>query len=326
MFSPIPLTRRAMLGTAIGTASSGIASTMVGNLEAAALPSVTTKSLPISPRLQWEELNGYCGECSIQQAALYFGTYVSQYVCRGIINPNQKSQLLVAVNDQPVLTALKLTSAAFNYNQAAKPQFPGYFAWIKQHLALQHPVMIVAYVKGLSDPDYDHIMLATGFTSSNSTTYIATDRLFFNDGFDPSTTMRVASTLSDTRRMRVNGSRHEFCVPTNICYGCAITGIHDNSGVALPVQLKLSNWSEPNIMAGAAPAMLAGTVSVKGLTTGRSYTLYRYNNYVNVPTSNYMRSNYTSAVNFVATSPTATFPATVISNGVAVFRCLPAGK
>ena len=89
----------------LGTAVSAVYGTY-DNLAAAAAPlSVTTTSLPIPPRLQWDELDGYCGECSIQQAALYFGTYVSQYVCRAIINPNQKSQLLVAVNDQTVLTA-----------------------------------------------------------------------------------------------------------------------------------------------------------------------------------------------------------------------------
>lgn len=310
----------------LGTAVSAVYGTY-DNLAAAAAPlSVTTTSLPIPPRLQWDELDGYCGECSIQQAALYFGTYVSQYVCRAIINPNQKSQLLVAVNDQTVLTALRLTSAKFNYNQAANPQFAGYFGWVKQHLALKRPVLIVSYVKGLSDPDYDHIMLATGFTSSNSTTYVGTDRLYFNDCYSPSANMRVASTLSDVRRMRVNGAKYEFCIPTNICYGTAITGIADTSGAALPVQLKLASWSEPDIMAGAAPATLNATVSVTGLIAGRSYSLYRYNNHLNVPTTNYIRSNYTSVVNFVATNPTATFPASMISNGVAVFRCLPAGK
>ncbi len=322
MFPFILPSRRTMLGTAV----SAVYGTY-DNLAAAAAPlSVTTTSLPIPPRLQWDELDGYCGECSIQQAALYFGTYVSQYVCRAIINPNQKSQLLVAVNDQTVLTALRLTSAKFNYNQAANPQFAGYFGWVKQHLALKRPVLIVSYVKGLSDPDYDHIMLATGFTSSNSTTYVGTDRLYFNDCYSPSANMRVASTLSDVRRMRVNGAKYEFCIPTNICYGTAITGIADTSGAALPVQLKLASWSEPDIMAGAAPATLNATVSVTGLIAGRSYSLYRYNNHLNVPTTNYIRSNYTSVVNFVATNPTATFPASMISNGVAVFRCLPAGK
>lgn len=326
MFPFIRSSRRTVLGAAISAACGASGAFSTNLIAAVAPPSVTTTSLPIPPRLQWDELDGYCGECSLQQAALYFGTYVSQFACRGIINPNQKRQLLVGVNDQTVLTALRLKSDEFNYNQASSQQFAGYFGWLKQHLKLNHPAMIVAYVKGLSDPDYDHIMLATGFTSSNSTTYVATDRLYFNDCFTPTANMRVASTLADTRKMRVNGARYEFCIPTNICYGCAITGINDTSGAAVPVQIQLASWSEPDVMAGAAPAMLSGTVSVSGLTTGSSYSLYRYNNHLNVPTTNYVRSNYTSVVNFIASNPTATFPVTMISNGVAVFRCLPAGK
>lgn len=312
-----------MLGTAIGAAC-GASGTFSGNLTAATAP-VTTTSLPIPPRLQWDELDGYCGECSIQQAALYFGTYVSQYACRAIINPNQKSQLLVGVNDQAVLSALRLKCVEFNFNQASNQQFAGYFGWVKQHLRLNRPVMITAYVKGLGDPDYDHIMLATGFISSNSASYLPTDRLFFNDCFNPVRNTRIASTLPDTRRMRVNGARYEYCIPANVCYGCAITGILDTSGAALPVRIQLADWSEPDVMAGEAPTMLAGTVSVSGLTPGNSYSLYRYNSHQNVPTTDYARSNHSSVVNFVANSRTATFPVTLVSNGVAVFRCLPAG-
>jgi hypothetical protein len=323
MFPFVRPSRRAMLGAAI-SAACGAPDVVSGKLMAATAP-VTTKNLPIPPRLQWDELGGYCGECSIQQAALYFGTYVSQYASRAIINPNQKSQLLVGMNDQAVLSALRLKSAEFNFNQASNQQFAGYFGWVKQHLKLNRPVMITAYVKGLNDPDYDHIMLATGFTSSNSTSYLPTDRLFFNDCFNPTRTTRIASTLPDNRRMRVNGARYEFCIPANVCYGCAITGIQDTSGAALPVRIQLADWSEPDVMAGEAPIMLAGTVSVSGLTAGDSYSLYRYNSHQNVPTANYARSNHTSAVNFVANTPTVTFPVTLSSNGVAVFRCLPAG-
>jgi len=282
--------------------------------------------LPIPSRLQWEELDGYCGECSIQQAALYFGTYVSQYACRGIINTNQLSQLLVAVNAQKVLTALRLTSTEFDYNRTASPQFLPWFGWVKQHLYLKHPVMIVAYVRGLSDPDYDHIMLATGFTSTDSTTYRATDLLCFNDCFDPLVKTRVASTLNDNRKMRVNGAKYPFCIPTTTCYGCAITGIQDTSLAALPVQVILNTWSEPDIIAGAKPATLNATVSISGLTIGKSYSLYRYNDYRTVPTTNYTKSVYSSVVQFVANSTAATYPVLIPSNSVAVFRCLPAGK
>jgi len=315
------LSRRQMFGVATGAAL-GLQHALPTMAQAATLVS----QLPIPSRLQWEELDGYCGECSIQQAALYFGTYVSQYACRGIINTNQLSQLLVAVNAQKVLTALRLTSTEFDYNRTASPQFLPWFGWVKQHLYLKHPVMIVAYVRGLSDPDYDHIMLATGFTSTDSTTYRATDLLCFNDCFDPLVKTRVASTLNDNRKMRVNGAKYPFCIPTTTCYGCAITGIQDTSLAALPVQVILNTWSEPDIIAGAKPATLNATVSISGLTIGKSYSLYRYNDYRTVPTTNYTKSVYSSVVQFVANSTAATYPVLIPSNSVAVFRCLPAGK
>ena len=298
----------------------------IPNALKAATPTATTVRLPIPPRLQWDDLDGYCGECCIQQAALGYGTYVSQYVCRGIININQQSQILVAVNDQTVLTVLKLTSLAWDYNKAPKPQFQSHFGWLKQQLNLMRPVLITTYVQGMSDTDYDHIMLATGFTSTDATTYRAADQLYFNDNYSLTPLVRTASTLSDTRRMRGNGATNEYCIPTNVCYGTAITGIFDDSKLALPVQVLLTTPSEPNVIAKAAPVMLNATVSISGLTVGKSYSLFRYNDYRTVPTMNYTSSKYSAVVNFVATKTTATIPATIMSNTMATFRCLPLGK
>ncbi|RLT05749.1 MAG: hypothetical protein DWI22_13285 [Planctomycetota bacterium] len=131
----------------------------------------------------------------------------------------------VAVNAQKVLTTLRLGSAEFNDNQTT-PQFSGsYFGWIKQHSQAGHLVMIVAYAQGANDSDYDHLMLATGFTSTDSTTYQPSDHLYFNDNYSSTPVDRMASTLADARGMHGNGAHYEFCLPLNIDYGCAITGI-----------------------------------------------------------------------------------------------------
>ena len=312
--------RRNFLGTSAATAL-GIASTRQTTAQ-----TTSTIRMPIAPRRQWDQKNGYCGECCVQQAALFFGTYVSQYVCRAIINSNQLSQLLVAVNAQKVLSALKLTSTEFNYNGYASPQFPTYFGWVKQHLKALHPVLITAFVKGLSDPDYDHIMLATGVTSSNFTTYNSTDQLYFNDCFSSQVSIRTASTLNDIRSMLVNGTKYSFCIPTKICYGCAVLGIQDTSGKALPVSITLGTWTEPNVIAGVAPSSLSASVSVSGLTPGKAYSLFRYNDYRTVPTSNYTGSRYSTVKNFVASSSSASFSESIISNGAAIFRCVPTGS
>ncbi len=41
--------------------------------------------LPIGPRFQWEENNGYCGETSLISAGLYYGQYGSQYDARAYV-------------------------------------------------------------------------------------------------------------------------------------------------------------------------------------------------------------------------------------------------
>jgi len=315
--------RRQILGLASGMALGFNA--LHSNKANAARPSLKSVQLEIPPRLQWDDIDGYCGECSIQQAGLYFGTYVSQFVCRGIINPNQNSQLLVGVNEKTVLTALRLNSSSFDFTRARTPQFPAYYAWLKQNLNQFYPVLITAFVNGLSDPDYDHIMLATGFQSIDATTYHPEDLFYFNDCYSPSVCIRTASTLSDTRKMKTNGSKFEFCIPNNVCYGTAITGIMDASKQALPVHITMEKWSEPDIISGFSPITLNGVVTVYGLTPGKSYSLYRYNDYRIVPTNNYSKSTKSSVVNFVAKSSTTTFKAAFPSNGIAVYRCLPSG-
>ena len=42
----------------------------------------TTVRLPIPPRLQWEELDGYCGECAIPLLAILCVPFSPQFVAR----------------------------------------------------------------------------------------------------------------------------------------------------------------------------------------------------------------------------------------------------
>lgn len=320
-----PNTRRDFFRTAFATTlAAGIS--LECPLEAALRAPVQVDiRLPIPPRIQWEELSGYCGECSIQQSALYYGTYISEYACRSIINPNQKSQYLVGVHEAKVLSALRLTYSMFDHSKVTKPEYQGYFLWIKQQLNMKRPVMIVCFVSDLDDPQYDHIMLATGFTSIDVTAYHASDKLYFNDNFSKTVIGRSASMLNDNRKMLANGRLFDFCIPTDMDYGCAITGIQDSSGATLPVRMELNRNDEPNLIQKKSPVNLSAVLTVSGLQIGNKYALFRYNDYAKVPLKNYSKSTYSSVVNFVAKKTTETFSQTILSNGVAIFRCLPAG-
>ncbi len=328
MSYPGSIGRRTLLGAAAAAVAAAAIEANAGATPpgaGAGAGAARSVRLPIPPRLQWNENHGYCGECSIQQAALFYGTYVSQYACRLLVGSSQQAEVLVAVNDQRALSALRLTSDEFDFRRVRAPQFEPWFGWVTRHLDARHPVLITCFVRGMRDPDYDHIMLATGFSAAKPGRYAPVDTLTFNDNFSAKPQTRRASALSDTRSMRRNGSRYRFCVPRTIDYGCAVTGIVDETGLAAPVRLLLDNDREPDILKGQPAATFRARVEVSGLAPGGQYVLYRYDDCRNVPARGFAASRYTSALPFSASGGTASFTASIRSDGMAVFRCLPTG-
>ncbi|MGI9252568.1 MAG: hypothetical protein ACR2J8_02385, partial [Thermomicrobiales bacterium] len=294
--------------------------------EAAPVETARSVRLPIPPRIQWTENHGYCGECSIQQSALYFGTYVSQFACRALLGPSQsREEVLVAVNDRNVLSMLRLSSDEFDFRRYRVPQFASWFGWVTGHLNAGHPVLMTCFVRGMKDRDYDHIMLATGFSAAKPGRYAPGDRLVFNDNFSVKSQTRRASQLADTRSMSGNGLRFRFCVPEKVDYGCAVTGIMDETGQALSVRLVLDNDREPDVLAGKPATTFRARVNVTRLIPGRTYVLYRYDDCRAVPTRGYAASAFTSANAFVAGAANVSFDASIRSDKLAIFRCLPAG-
>jgi hypothetical protein len=277
--------------------------------------------LDIPPREQWDNNAGYCGECTIQQIALYYGTYISQYRAREIIDPTQQQDVWVPENSGPIFDALRLNYVAWN-SSLPTPQYQAYLVWAKTHLQQGHPVIIDVFVDGESSPDYDHIMPATGFTSTDTNAYHATDTLVFNDNYETTPYTRTFGSLYDTRSMNGNGATYEYCIPRDTDYGCAVTGIKDTSGTALPVSLKVNRWNEPNISAGFSPAQMTATIQVKSLVAGGSYALLRYNNYSTVPTSGFLTSAYSTSTVFTATNSVHTLSDTFMSDKIVIYRCV----
>ncbi|QHI72348.1 C39 family peptidase [Aminipila terrae] len=178
--------------------------------------------LNLPAREQWANNHGYCGETSIQTDALYYGTYISQEMARKIAG----SELLVSENDDELLNALKLDFDEWNYDQKT-PQYKSYLAWTKKHLQQGHPVIITVYVKDMEDPDFDHIVPVTGYISKDADTFHDSDKLIFNDNFKKEPFTRTFQSMWDERSMKRNHSEYEYCIPKNVDYGVAITGIRD---------------------------------------------------------------------------------------------------
>lgn len=282
--------------------------------------------LDIPPRLQWDEKNGYCGECSVQQIALYYGAYLSQYKIREIFDPTQKRDLWIE-NNGPTLKALRLKSEQWNFGQS-QPQWKKFLVWMKQHIRLGHPVIMGVFYWDPEDPadDYDHIVPAIGAVSKDFSRYLPEDTLTFNDDYTFRHFTRRFSTMADTRSMEENGDRYEFCIPKLVDYGCAVTGIRDDEKKTLPVRVKVNRWDEPDPWQGEAPVTMKATVTVRSLEPGRSYVLLRYNDYKKVPVKNFLASAYAVSWRFKATGKTASFSDSFKSNGVAIYRCVPSGN
>src|SRR5687768_3243717 len=94
----------------------------VGSLRAqrAEIPTRHRYTNGITPRLQWNENDGYCGETSFISAGMHFGQYCSQFTARGIASPgvpqsDPASQLLLGVNDVSAARKMRLQASAF-YN------------------------------------------------------------------------------------------------------------------------------------------------------------------------------------------------------------------
>lgn len=284
---------------------------------------VITRQLAIPPRLQWRERAGYCGECSIQQSALFYGNYVSQLICREIIDPDQEEDVLVRVNMDRVLEALLLKFEDFDTDETATPQYKAYLAWTKRHLNQGHPVVLTMFERNESCRDYDHILLATGHISTTAQTYHPDDVLIFNDLFKSEAQRRPFKTLHDTREMAGNGVEHDFCIPSKYNFGCAITGVEDESGALLPIRITVDRDDEPDVVQDEKPVSLKLGVQIRNLRPGTTYALYRYDDYKNLPKRDYHDSKYLTVRTFLAQRQTHEFTDECRSNSASFYRCLP---
>lgn len=139
---------------------------------------------------------------------------------------------------------------------------------------------------------------------------------------------RKMSTLEDDLSMNGNckhaGSgfgRNEMypCIYDQVTYGLAVTGL-DVQGT-LPVSLTVDITSEPNVRyLWNRPKAIHGIVEVSGLTTGKSYVLYRFSGTENLP-SKAPWTGYEHMTPFTASGSTWIFqdPNTFMSNTAAYY-------
>ncbi|CAF1287533.1 unnamed protein product [Adineta ricciae] len=297
--------------------------------------SATTVLLSIPPRLQWKHGNGFCGEVSIQSIALKFGAWISQGLIRKI---NKGEYLLQPVSSEDrrdplqTLTQLHLTYDEWNWKDTPQPQFRQFCQWMKRSILRGHPVVFGIFLPDDDCDDYDHIVPAVGIKYENEDEHDPDhDKLIYYDLYE---LQQIEKGLNEKEFAATRASiddkedADDGCLPLNIDYGIAITGIVDKDGVTLPVHLSVSACDEQVPYFFPEPREMNGTVTVSGLLVGNFYALLRYSSYKHVPTGGdadaFLQSSYDEIHVFMAMESNYVYedPKTIPSDGSVYYRCV----
>lgn len=306
-------------------------------------------TLLLPPRLQWNENFGYCGETSLISAGLFYGQYCSQYTARDLASPDidqneEGSQLLLGVNFEPTVEAMRLKSNTFNTkNQRTSQEF---LNWISREVLSNHPVIIGVFTNEYKfygdedtqagDAEYDHIVPVVSLTNpSNSGVLTFSDNgLWTGSTKNNSPTFLFNLTNRDAFKTRAQANAPSAPIyslikrPDN--YGISITGIIDTNKDTVPVILSTDvNYETPEIRDGSSnrPASmpLELTATVKIPNQGVAYNLYMYNSFESVPTSrfNAQASNAVKSWKIPTNSGTTyTVRVNIKSDQIAAFRAV----
>ncbi len=260
--------------------------------------------LDIPARSQWNFSNGYCGSCSIQMAALYYGSYISQ------------DRVRKSIGDLEILFGKRMNEAldalSFEYDLwDGGSDIEKYFIWLKKELHEKSPV-IVATKHGDNSNRYHHIILITGYTCDNLSTYNDNDTLFYSECHKKYISSQSFKTWQDN-------TVHNYFDPTRH-YGTTVSSIKDSNSETLPVHLSVDHWDEPE--PDETPVTFNADIKIRSLETGKAYILLKYTDHKKVPSSDFCNDSDFIFKKFTAAHDTATFSDSFLSNETAIFRCV----
>ena len=324
-----------------------------GNDHACAKPSMKYERVVNSqPGFQWIDNGGYCGSWAIQRATLAKGAWISQQQVRDhtVASPGappSHDHEILSPNIDEALRRLKLKAEGFDYHNSPTPQQPAYFKWLKAHLVQRNPVVWMIMWDGQRYPAYNmtlpsgvhgHIEPVIGIMSNHplTDTSVYPDDTFvhYTDNGDD-TIYKPQSTLSGDWSARGaataqchHGSR--YCIGP-YSYGWAIEGFLDEAGsseatpAAVPASLKVDPWErEPDFRQHEEPIQLSGTLTVEQLSTGRQYSIYRWDSVEEAFTykAAYKIASFKADKDTFVYKDTKTF----WNNGTTYYRCVAEGQ
>uniref|UniRef100_A0A0G4GXC6 Peptidase C39-like domain-containing protein n=1 Tax=Chromera velia CCMP2878 TaxID=1169474 RepID=A0A0G4GXC6_9ALVE len=309
--------------------------------------------LDVQQRFQWQTNYGYCGEVSLQIAAMYWGTWVSAWTIREMkiaqdymntrrwIGQEEKdSQYVIRDGEDPIIAALHLQYSPFASNSIPAPQYEPFMVWMKRQIQSGSPVIFATFVHSSQDEWYDHIAVGHGILSDtvNDSQFRSRDVILWSPlqysnlgGTDSGYTF---GSFSNTRR-GTDGRRQSeiFQVPRDTCFGIAISG-HDNwRADSTRVSVEYEPFPDENYLSGCNRGTRCFrpdeneplVATVHDLTPGQSYTLLRFDGPANLPSGDYCASNaFTRRWDFTARGTTHSVRDRVHQLDVSFFRAVSA--
>ena len=238
-----------------------------------------------------------------------YGAWIPQSVARSAGG----GELLLGVNYDTAMRALKIKFE----NWGGVGGATAFMAWAKARLVKSVGVVSVAYVKGLFDPDYDHIMAMTGIeTATPAGGYDGTDVFAFATGYDKAPVRRVASGYACASTSKTYTINQAGCMPTKTRWGTSVLGpVYANASRPTTALSSLSSLSEPGPT--AAGVTFNATLTTKGRVVNKRYKLYRITALARVPSTpaglpvaqdlyrdfNATGTTRTEAVSFLSSTP-----------------------
>lgn len=333
------------------------------------LPTTYHTDQGIAPRVQWNANFGYCGEVCFISAGLQFGQYCSQYTARNMASPSyrqtdEKSQLLLGAHNADSGPFRTVAAFAARQMRLEAADFPsgrqltsrGFLTWIKDNFLRGRVVIIGVFNNGIrlgewtgrdeGDDEYDHIVPVLQIGSDtpwagHPRAFLPGDVITISDNglYTPSDvpqflfSYRIRGFLGN--RVQANNPKGPVYLlkksPPN--YGIAIAGPLDRDKVTIPVTLKASRNSEPEMVDGSdtapAPAPLTLTATVHIPDASKAWNVYCYTNFADVPVTNFNAQSSSASQTWhypaAASSGRANKIITLDTNTAAtvVFRAVP---
>jgi hypothetical protein len=284
--------------------------------------------LDIPVRFMWGwtgNVNGYCGETTIQMAGLYYGNWFSQEQVRYAAG---NAEVIIDVNAHTAIGNLFMTFQRWDINKQKQPQGQNFLKWSAAQLDSGSPVMFGGYLKQKGgDADFDHVMPFLGYEADKSGKITA---MYYDDLY--STEVRTLDNPSDvtTRKQCSTSSTpkqpFDYCVPSQYDSGVSITGIVDRAEETYRTMLDVGRWDEPDWGAEdklhQKPVEMYPSAKISGLEAGQAYHLLRFDEAGAVPASNFIAGSWAVKVDFVAsgTEHTLTGLDSIMSDGTYFYR------